>query len=303
MRERLSKILVDACSLDSRYMVLSGDHGYALFDALRTKLPQSFVNVGVMEQAMVGMAAGLAKAGLRPIVYGLSAFVPIRVLEQIKMDVCHMSYPVIFLGDGAGLVYSTLGASHQCGEDVAALRAVPGIQIYTPADAAELAVCFKEALASNRPCYIRIGKSDRPSVSNGELASTVPQVLRPSPAGRPLLLTMGSMTALGAELAKDLDLGHVSVLRVKPVHRELIELARSAKQLVVIEEHSRYGGLASAIADSVLDAGFAVPPMKVFSLKDQFVHSCGSYQHALSEHEISDEQLRLRLGAFVRGGL
>jgi hypothetical protein len=93
MRERLSKILVDACSLDSRYMVLSGDHGYALFDALRTKLPQSFVNVGVMEQAMVGMAAGLAKAGLRPIVYGLSAFVPIRVLEQIKMDVCHMSYP------------------------------------------------------------------------------------------------------------------------------------------------------------------------------------------------------------------
>lgn len=303
MRERLSKILVDACSHDSRYMVLSGDHGYALFDALRTKLPQSFVNVGVMEQAMVGMAAGLAKAGLRPIVYGLSAFVPIRVLEQIKMDVCHMSYPVIFLGDGAGLVYSTLGASHQCGEDVAALRAVPGIQIYTPADAAELAVCFKEALSSDKPCYIRIGKSDRPSASKGELASTAPQVLRSPAAGRPLLLTMGSMTSLGAEFANDLDLGHVGVLRVKPVHQELVDLAHSAKQLLVIEEHSRYGGLASAVTDAVLDAGFAVPPMKVFSLKDQFVHSCGSYQHALSEHEISDEQLGRRLSAFVRGGL
>lgn len=302
MRERLSDILVEACGSDSRFMVLSGDHGYALFDALRAKLPQSFINVGVMEQAMVGMAAGLAKAGLRPIVYGLSAFVPIRVLEQIKMDVCHMSYPVIFLGDGAGLVYSTLGASHQCGEDLAALRAVPGIQIYTPADAEELAVCFKEALASNRPCYIRIGKSDRPAVSADKLQSTAPRTLRAARAGGPLLFTMGSMTALGTELADEFDLGHVGVLRLKPVHSELAELARQASQLVVIEEHSRHGGLASTIADAVLDAGFAVPPMKVFSLKDRFVHSCGSYQHALSEHEMSDAQLHKQLGSFVRGG-
>lgn len=297
MRERLSNLLVQACANDSSRVVLSGDHGYALFDALRKAHPDSFINVGVMEQAMVGMAAGLAKSGARPIVYGLSAFVPMRVLEQIKMDVCHMSYPVILLGDGAGLVYSTLGASHQCGEDVAALRALPGIKILTPADADELEACFKEALETNGPCYIRIGKSDRPAVKVEKLTSTAPRVLRKAAPARPVLVTMGSMTAFGASLAaaktdRGFDLGHISVLRVKPVHQELVEALKSAKEIWVLEEHSRHGGLASAIADEMLDAGLSIPRLRSWSLKDQFVHSCGSYQHALSEHGLSDDQVR-----------
>jgi transketolase len=292
MRERLSDLLVKACSADSRRVVLSGDHGYALFDALRKESPKSFINVGVMEQAMVGMAAGLAKSGARPIVYGLAAFVPIRVLEQIKIDVCHVGYPVIFLGDGAGLVYSTLGASHQCGEDVAALKPLPGIKIFTPADAEELESVFNEALATNGPCYIRIGKSDRPTVSNERLSSTAPRMLRKAGAGRPILATMGSMTAFGNQLAGEFDLGHVSVLRVKPVHQELVEILKSEKEIWVLEEHHRSGGLASTISDAMIDAGYSVPKMKVWSLKDHFVHTCGSYQHALSEHQLSDEQVR-----------
>ncbi|CAN5499963.1 transketolase C-terminal domain-containing protein [soil metagenome] len=302
MRNRLSDLLLEACANDSRRVVLSGDHGYALFDALRKAHPASFLNVGVMEQAMVGMAAGLAKSGARPIVYGLSAFVPIRVLEQIKIDVCHMSYPVIFLGDGAGLVYSTLGASHQCGEDVAALRAMPGIKILTPADADELEACFREALATDGPCYIRIGKSDRPAVNVEKLTSTAPRVLRKAAIDRPVLVTMGSMTAFGSSLAKSksengFDLGHISVLRVKPVHAELCVALKNAKEIWVLEEHSRYGGLASAIADAMLDAGLSVPRMRVWSLKDHFVESCGSYQHALSEHLLSDEQVRKSFAA------
>lgn len=304
MRNRLSDLLVEACAKDPRRVVLSGDHGYALFDALRKSHPTSFINVGVMEQAMVGMSAGLAKSGARPIVYGLSAFVPIRVLEQIKMDVCHMGYPVIFLGDGAGLVYSTLGASHQCGEDVAALRPMPGMKILTPADADELEACFREALQTEGPCYIRIGKSDRPAVNVAKLSSTTPRVLRKTTSDRPVLVTMGSMTAFGASLASaksegGFDLGHISVLRVKPVHNELCESLKTAKEIWVLEEHSRFGGLASAVADAMLDAGLSIPRLRVWSLKDQFVHSCGSYQHALSEHQLSDEQVRKSFAAAI----
>lgn len=305
MRERLSDILVNACQSDSRRIVLSGDHGYALFDALRKKSPSSFLNVGVMEQAMVGMAAGLAKAGFRPIVYGLSAFVPMRVLEQIKMDLCHVSYPVILLGDGAGLVYSTLGASHQCGEDIAALRPLPGIKVFTPADADELEAVFEEALDTNGPCYIRIGKSDRPPVKQEKLKSTVPRVLRTTAPERPILVTMGSMTAFGAELSKaeadgGFDLGHLAVLRVKPVHAEVVEALKSAHEIWVLEEHHRSGGLASSVSEAISEAGYAVPRLRVWSLKDQFVHSCGSYQHALSEHDLSDEQVRLAFARAIR---
>src|SRR5882757_4836415 len=120
MRAAFSKSLVEAGLRDPRVLLLTGDHGYALFDEFRRVCPRQYINAGVAEQNMVGVAAGLAKAGLRPVVYGLSAFVPVRVLEQIKLDVCYEQLPVVFIGDGAGVVYSTLGASHQCTEDIAA---------------------------------------------------------------------------------------------------------------------------------------------------------------------------------------
>src|SRR5476651_1351035 len=142
MRESLSKMIAQSAVNDPNFVVLSGDHGYGLFNETRTLRPDQFINVGVAEQAMVGLAAGLCREGFRPLIYGLSAFVPIRVLEQIKIDICYSSLPAIILGDGAGLIYSTLGTSHQCAEDVASLRPMPGLRIYSPCDARELEACF-----------------------------------------------------------------------------------------------------------------------------------------------------------------
>src|SRR5207245_6897776 len=119
---------------EPRLVLLTGDHGYSLFDEFRHRCPGQYLNAGVAEQNMVGVAAGLAKGGLRPVVYGLSSFVPIRVLEQIKLDVCYENLPITFIGDGAGVVYSTLGSSHQSTEDIAALRALPHMSILSPAD-------------------------------------------------------------------------------------------------------------------------------------------------------------------------
>src|SRR4029079_453231 len=118
VRTAFSRALVRAATADPRVVLLTGDHGYALFDDFRASCPGQYVNAGVAEQNMVGVAAGLAKGGLRPIVYGLSAFVPMRVLEQIKLDVCYEQLPVVFIGDGAGVVYSALGSSHQSTEDL-----------------------------------------------------------------------------------------------------------------------------------------------------------------------------------------
>src|SRR6478752_10429980 len=104
MRNAFAGMLVQAARSDPRVVLLTGDHGYALFDEFRRACPSQYLNAGVAEQNMVGVAAGLAKGGFRPIVYGLSAFVPMRVLEQIKLDVCYESLPVVFIGDGAGVV-------------------------------------------------------------------------------------------------------------------------------------------------------------------------------------------------------
>src|SRR5471030_1192006 len=160
MRDAFSNALVAAAKNDPKVLLLTGDHGYALFDAFRKSCPDQYINCGIAEQNMVGVAAGLAKAGFKPVVYGLSAFVPIRVLEQIKIDVCYENLPVVFIGDGAGVVYSTLGTSHQSTEDVAALRGLPNLAILAPADDLEMAECMAHALEAKGPVYLRMGKSD-----------------------------------------------------------------------------------------------------------------------------------------------
>src|SRR4029079_14803844 len=137
MRSAFSHALVRAALADKRVLLLTGDHGYTLFDEFRRECPAQYINAGVAEQNMVGVAAGLAKGGFRPIVYGLSAFVPMRVLEQIKLDVCYESLPIVCSADGAGVFYGQLAASHQCNEDIAALRALPNMRILSPADAHE----------------------------------------------------------------------------------------------------------------------------------------------------------------------
>ena len=147
MRSAFSKAIVDAATADPKVLLLTGDHGYALFDEFRQRCPAQFINAGIAEQNMVGVAAGLAKAGFKPIVYGLSAFVPVRVLEQIKMDVCYENLPVVFIGDGAGVVYSSLGSSHQSTEDIAMLRPIPNIEILSPSDADEMAYVMEHARA------------------------------------------------------------------------------------------------------------------------------------------------------------
>src|SRR5437899_4268382 len=178
MRKAFSKALVDAAVADPRLVLLTGDHGYSLFDDFRQRCPGQYLNAGVAEQNMVGVAAGLAKGGFRPVVYGLSAFIPIRVLEQIKLDICYEELPVVLIGDGAGVVYSTLGTSHQSTEDVSALRAIPHMSILSPADDREMAGAMALALAAEGPVYVRMGKADLGRVHPGEVELTWGRMIR-----------------------------------------------------------------------------------------------------------------------------
>ena len=302
MRALLSELIAGSAEEDPGTIVLSGDHGYALFDAVRKRRPAQFVNVGVAEQGMVGLAAGLARVGFRPIVYGLAAFVPMRVLEQIKIDVCFSRLPVVFLGDGAGLVYSTLGASHQCAEDVACLRPLPHIGIFSPCDAEELKICYREAMTSSLPSYIRIGKSDRPVVNVGKLASTRPYFVRRGPDRKACLVATGSMVSPCAAIAEKLGISCLSVPKIKPLDAGILKTLAPFRSAVVVEEHSAHGGLASALLERTAENGAPkrIPLIRSLSLADRFSELCGSYQFALSEHALDDASLLRRVSAAVK---
>lgn len=300
MRDAFSNALVDLARRDPRLLLLTGDHGYALFDAFRKAFPERYINAGIAEQNMVGMAAGLARIGFRPFVYGLSAFVPIRVLEQIKLDIAHDDLPVVLLGDGAGFVYSHLGTSHQSTEDIACARAIAGLTVLSPADAFEVTACMEYAHRLESSVYLRMGKSDRGSVHSAPLDPLVPGKLLPvreGTPGKPVLIATGSM--IGTALELELTGSAVwSVPMIKPLDAEMLcEVVAEASAVIVLEEHSIYGGVGSAVCE-VLSERMPKRVLRV-GVNDRYSEHCGSYNYLLREHGLDTEAVRLRIANFM----
>lgn len=302
MRSAFSAALTKLGRQDPNVLLLTGDHGYALFDEFRKACPDQFINAGIAEQNMVGMAAGLARVGFRPFVYGLSAFVPIRVVEQIKMDIAHDDLPVVLLGDGAGFVYSHLGPSHQSAEDIACARAVPGLTVLSPGDRYEMTACMDLAYDLRGPVYMRMGKADRGDVHGGELSPLIVGDLlqvRKGSNTAPALLATGAMLTTAVKLAEQYDgMAVWSVPSVKPLSAETIAMiARSSSAIVVLEEHSVLGGLGAAVTEIVSET----VPCRVLriGIRDRFSKHCGSYDYLLREHGLDLTSVKERVDAFT----
>ena len=300
MRAAFSDALVAAARADPRVLLLTGDHGYALFDAFRKACPRQYINCGVAEQNMVGVAAGLAKGGFRPVVYGLAAFVPVRVLEQIKVDVCYERLPVMFIGDGAGFVYSHLGSSHQSTEDIACARSLPALAVLSPADRFELTAAFRLAFALASPAYLRLGKSDRGDVHPGPVSLSVGEMLKVrGGSGKGALIATGSMVRTALEIVDGgLDADVWSVPTIKPIDlRVLGGICRQADWLVVLEEHSVIGGLGACVAEAVTSTR-PVPVCRI-GVEDRFSEFCGTYEYLLREHRLDAESVKRRINDFL----
>lgn len=301
MRQAFSESLMNLAQRDPRLVLLTGDHGYALFDKFRQYFPNQYINAGIAEQNMVGMAAGLARQGFRPIVYGLSAFIPIRVLEQIKLDIAHDKLPVILIGDGAGFVYSHLGTSHQSLEDIAALRSIPHVTIYSPSDAHELTACMESAYDSQACVYLRMGKADRGSIHEDAL-SVAPTILKLdsglSASGRLIFLATGSMVVTARRLLHEHfpQAGLFSVARIHPMdERELIDICVDADLVVTLEEHCSVGGLGSVVSE-ILSANQPKRVLRIGS-DHHFSKHCGSYEYLLKEHRLDVDSIHRKIQA------
>lgn len=302
MRDAFSKSLVEFGKMDEKVLLLTGDHGYELFDGFRKHCSSQYINAGVAEQNMVGMAAGLARAGYKPVVYGLSAFIPIRVLEQIKMDVCHDDLPVIFIGDGAGFVYSHLGTSHQSTEDIACTRSLPGLTILSPADRFEMSACMDLSSRLGTPVYLRMGKADLGDVHEAVPKFVLGDLLEIKPGAGPItFLATGSMVRTALDAAAHYpDASVWSVPSIKPIDAvRVAEICRKASWLVVLEEHSILGGLGSVIAEIASEHA----PVKIcrVGINDRFSENCGSYDYLRREHQLDEASVRRRIDAFING--
>jgi len=244
----------------------------------------------------------LARAGFRPFVYGLSAFIPVRVVEQIKLDVAHDKLPVIFIGDGAGFVYSHLGTSHQSTEDIACTRAIPELSVYSPADRFEVTACMDMAYQSNAPVYLRMGKSDRGDVHAAALTAKVGELLvaKPGKSSAITFIATGSLvrTALDIAAANYPDAAVWSVPYIKPIDsKQVTAICKQSRIVVVLEEHSILGGLGSVIAE--ISSEHAPVRVLRIGVQDRFSHHCGTYDYLLKEHGLDHPAIEQRILDFL----
>jgi transketolase len=300
MRNAFSAALIKAAKQDERVILLTGDHGYSLFDDFRRSFPDRYLNAGVAEQNMIGVAAGLAKAGLRPIVYGLSAFVPVRVLEQIKLDICYENLAVVMIGDGAGFVYNALGASHHCSEDISALRAIPNVRILSPADAYEMTRAMELAFAVDQPVYIRIGKCDLGPLHDRPIKYEWGELIKMRPGNGDLgFIATGSMVHAALNEASHWKGSSVwSAPSIKPLDKDqIITICRNHRWVVTLEEHSIYGGLGAAIAE--ISSSYAPCWIARIGVQDRFAQYAGSYQYLRSEYGLDAAGISRQVDEFV----
>ncbi|WP_342616498.1 transketolase C-terminal domain-containing protein [Rhodoferax sp. GW822-FHT02A01] len=244
---------------DSRIVAVCNDSvGSSNLGAFKKAFPNRLVNVGIAEQNMVGVAAGLANAGMRPFVCAASPFLTGRALEQIKADVVYSNFPVVLCGMSPGMAYAELGPTHHSIEDLAWTRAIGDLTVAVPADPDETRATMRWALKSGRPCFMRIGRTKVPAVSR-EGVSFEPGKFVTLREGKDVtIIAAGTMVARALDAASFLSEGGIearviNAASIKPVDvQTVVAAAKETKGIVTVEEAIVYGGLGSAISEVVV---------------------------------------------------
>ncbi len=303
MRNTFSETLYqEATANPDVYIVVADISPAGSMGKFSSEYPERFINVGVAEQSMIGIAAGLALKGCQPFAYTIATFSLYRPFEMIRDDLCYQNLPVTVVGMGAGVIYSTLGGTHHTQEDIAIASALPNMQVLAPCDPLE---CIETtrwcARQKNGPVYLRIGKAGEP-VLTAQAEPWQFGKLRYLRRGSDIcILTYGVITSMATEIADKLaaqgrSVSLVSVHTLKPLDGDGITSAlQQHRHVVVIEEHAPQGGLASQVKQIAWDVR-ATSRLDTFTLQDAFIHKYGSTNDLLAAHGLSPERILTTIG-------
>ncbi len=292
---------------DPRVVFVGSDLGAGTLEAFRREFPGRFFMEGISEAYVVGMAAGLARDGLIPYVNTIATFITRRALEQVAVDLCLQDLPVRLIGNGGGLVYAPLGPTHMATDDLALMRALPGMTVIVPADAEEMRRCLPLTLDWPGPVYIRLAKGRDPVVSRPEHGFAIGRAILLRPPGEVLMIACGvlvqrALAAADLLAARGIAAGVLDMHTLKPLDRAALERWAPGRSLVVtLEEHGPIGGLGSAVAEALADAGVAVPLLRL-GLPDAFPDRYGSQDGLLRRYGLDGEAVAGRVARRLAGG-
>lgn len=272
MRNTFIATLAEIAEQDPNVWLLCGDLGFSVLEPFAARIPGRYLNIGVAEQNMAGIAAGIALSGKSVFIYSIGNFPTLRCLEQLRNDVCYHGADVKVVSVGAGFAYGSQGYTHHAIEDVAVMSALPGMEVFVPCDPLEVRGITRMIAASGRPSYLRLSRSGEPALHQAEPADLrTPQFLRPQ--SDVVILASGPIAsaclAASDALAKDdISVSVASAACVKPLDEGFVRnIAQSARLIVTVEEHILHGGLHASVA-ACLASERGRPPVLGFGIPD-----------------------------------
>lgn len=295
MRDRFIANLVKYLRKNKNTYFLTGDLGFGVIDNLSNIYPKNVINVGVSEQNMIGVAAGLASRGAKVIVYSIGNFSTLRCLEQIRNDVCYHNFDVNIVSVGAGFSYGVLGVSHHATEDIGIFNTLPNIHIYSPSTLRDVDYTCKEIFDSKKPSFIRLDKSN--SQSNGVISNGFN--IRKSNKSKVCIVSTGGIIEEIDEILEDDNFKNkisiCSIYRIKPFNKKkFINFIKNYENILTLEEHQENGGLNSIITNLLYDNNLKINLSK-FAIQNKYSNLAGDQKYLRKLNKINSTAIKKKL--------
>lgn len=290
MRDSFLRSLFSYAKTNPNVIILTGDLGYGALDVFFRDLPSQIYNLGIAEQSIISISSGMALEGKKVFVYSITNFISLRVVEQIRNDLCYHDLDVTILAIGSGFSYGELGFTHHSTEDIAVIRALPNITIYSPSDQIEVNFFFDKILHFKGPKYIKLDKMVEKYRRNDIKVSMNPEVV--SGSGDIMIFTYGSNVGYVIDiLERNKILSDkyrvVSAPLVKPLifDENMIRQIETSNILITLEEHNLDGGFGSAIMESInnVNVNFNINNIKRLGINNTFIKEVGSRRYLVEK--------------------
>ena len=296
MRTAFVQSLLKSARADKNIMLVTGDLGFTVLEEFRDTLPNQYVNAGVAEQNMIGLAAGLAMAGKRVFTYSIIPFTTFRCLEHIRNDVCYHKLPVCVVGVGGGYSYGHMGSTHHALEDISVLRSIANMTVVCPGDPCEAEAAVRAIVNQNGPSYLRLGKAGEPRLHADGLDITLGKSIEMQRGNALTIIATSTMLSTAVDVTKTLaDRGInarlISMHTIKPIDEEaIVHAAQETPLIVTIEEHSRIGGLGSAVAETLSLKDCRTSHL-LLAAPDAFATFCGSQKYLRAQCDLDHDAI------------
>jgi len=290
MRAAFIKTLFEMAQKDKRIMLVVGDLGFGVVTSFMERLPAQFINAGVAEQNMTGMAAGIALSGKIVFTYSIANFPTIRCLEQVRNDICYHEANVKIVSVGGGMSYGSLGITHHATEDIAIMRSLPNMVVVAPGDPVEASLATRAMVEHPGPCYLRLGRDGEPTVHPPDVNFQLGKAILVRDGKHLTFIVTGALLPEAIAAADSLRERKItarilSMHTVKPLDREAVLIAaRKTPFVFTVEEHSIIGGLGGAVAEILMEADLGYVRFKRIGLNDAFCNKVGDQNYLRAEY-------------------